>query len=137
MMSSLESEPHFTLPFDEISTISLVSESDEGCRDSLTKTISVESLKDHILKNMFNVFTPNQDGRNECFSIFDDSNKLDECGQWEVYNRWGTKVFESASHQECWDGTIGKNKKIAPEGVYFYIFTLGDFSITNYLELIR
>ena len=32
---------------------------------------------------------------------------------------------------------IGKNKKIAPEGVYFYIFTLGNFSITNYLELIR
>ena len=103
----------------------------------ITKAINIKSLKDYVINNMFNVFTPNQDGFNDCFSVFEESNKLYGCGQWSVYTRWGVKVYEASSPQDCWDGTIGKNKKIADEGVYFYIFTIGDFSITNYLELIR
>ena len=55
----------------------------------------------------------------------------------KVYLRKEFGLIRSKRLSHIWHMTIGKNKKIADEGVYFYIFTIGDFSITNYLELIR
>ena len=35
-----------------------------------------------------------------------------------VYNRWGTKVFETTDINEGWDGTY--NGEMQPIGVYIY-----------------
>jgi gliding motility-associated-like protein len=67
-----------------------------------------------------NIFTPNDDGINEGFIIkgiesFPNS-------QLQVYNRWGTLVFESPnySNQNPWDG------KNVEDGVYYWILIRSD-----------
>lgn len=61
-----------------------------------------------------NLFTPNNDGKNETFEL----TGLKEIGDWElmVYNRWGQRVYRSESYDNRWDGF----NEI--DGVYFYYF---------------
>jgi len=67
-----------------------------------------------------NVFTPNQDGVNELFRPFD--MKGITVLSLEVYDRWGRRVYQDAQPPIAWNGWHA-NLKIAPEGVYFYVFT--------------
>lgn len=67
-----------------------------------------------------NVFTPNQDGVNDWFRPFD--MKGITVLSLEVYDRWGRRVYEDAQPPIAWNGRHA-NLKIAPEGVYFYVFT--------------
>ncbi len=63
-----------------------------------------------------NVFTPNDDGNNDNFKLFAKNIRLQ---QFQVFNRWGEKVFETSDPQNGWDGTYkGSN---SPPGVYVYI----------------
>ena len=57
-----------------------------------------------------NAFTPNGDGLNDEFGI---SNAfiIEEFRSFEIFDRWGEKVFSAASGSEKWDGNL-KNQKI-------------------------
>lgn len=61
-----------------------------------------------------NVFTPNNDGINEVFEI----KYLPSNSQLTIYNRWGSKVYQSNNYQNNWNG------ENASDGVYYYILTL-------------
>ena len=37
---------------------------------------------------------------------------------WDIFNRWGLKVYSSDDLAESWDGTYGGQP--LPEGVYSY-----------------
>ena len=63
-----------------------------------------------------NVFTPNNDGYNDNFVIKQTEYKNIEL---QIYNRWGTKVFEDNNYQNTWNGTYNGN--LLPDGTYFYI----------------
>jgi gliding motility-associated-like protein len=72
-----------------------------GC--SATDTITVEkSAGGNANFSMPNAFTPNNDGKNDCFGVgrFGDIT-LEE---FSVYNRWGQKVFTTKNPSECWNG---------------------------------
>ncbi|HTQ64164.1 MAG TPA: gliding motility-associated C-terminal domain-containing protein, partial [Puia sp.] len=64
-----------------------------------------------------NAFTPNGDGKNDCFGI----------GRWggivlqefSIYNRWGQRVFATTNPSKCWDGTF--NGIPQDSGGYVYI----------------
>lgn len=61
------------------------------------------------------IFSPNKDGSNE--KLFVRCNGIREM-KFMIFDRWGTKVFESNDVTLGWDGTInGKNAEI---GVYAY-----------------
>ncbi|GGI56778.1 gliding motility-associated C-terminal domain-containing protein [Winogradskyella haliclonae] len=75
---------------------------------------------------IFNLFSPNDDGANDTFIIkgiesFENNLK--------IYNRWGNIVFEVNNYQNDWDGTsnagrvIRRNQKL-PAGTYFYTLEL-------------
>ncbi len=42
---------------------------------------------------------------------------------FQVFDRWGSKVFETNAFDEAWDGSINRGSK-APEGVYVYFIKL-------------
>ncbi|MEN0048475.1 MAG: gliding motility-associated C-terminal domain-containing protein, partial [Bacteroidota bacterium] len=63
-----------------------------------------------------NVFSPNFDGRNERFSVFPSCQFLEY--QLQVYDRWGTLIFQSEDREEGWMGLIGNRP--APQGVYVW-----------------
>jgi gliding motility-associated-like protein len=68
---------------------------------------------------MPNVFTPNNDGKNDVF-------KYDITG-WqnyhiEIFNRWGNKVFETEEIGKFWNGKKYNTEDDMPEGVYYGVF---------------
>ena len=80
------------------------------CNDTVFRKIDVEGY------DVFNVFTPNNDGVNDLF-LFD---------EWmingiyvEIYTRWGEKIFHWNDINIGWDGR-GYNGRDMEEGVYFY-----------------
>lgn len=89
--------------------------------------VSVSKLSVDI--SMPNVFTPNEDGLNDLFSI---SLSGYSSGQLRVYNRWGRLVFSSSGAILEWDGTIcGLD---ADSGVYFAIVELVDVNDYRLIE---
>ena len=65
--------------------------------------------------NVPNVFTPNDDGVNDMFTL---NNQNINLSNISIYNRWGNQVYYS-ENQIDWDGTF--NQKKCSDGVYFYV----------------
>ncbi len=61
-----------------------------------------------------NIFTPNNDGINDFFSIKGLDN---DTWQIFIYNRWGNLVFYSPDYQNDWDG------EKCSDGTYYYLLT--------------
>ncbi|MFZ4752526.1 MAG: gliding motility-associated C-terminal domain-containing protein [Chitinophagaceae bacterium] len=82
-----------------------------------------------------NSFSPNDDGLNDCYRIRHQANFKEY--YFTIYNRWGERVFETNSANECWDGKF-KNG-LAEIGTYFYylkaetncgkVFRKGDITV--------
>jgi gliding motility-associated-like protein len=88
----------------------------EGCtgQDTITVFVSPELAKNGI--EIPNAFTPNGDGRNDCFSArflgYITNLKL------SVYDRWGNRVFYTTNPSQCWDGS-NKGKQLQSD-VFVY-----------------
>lgn len=64
-----------------------------------------------------NVFTPNNDGYNDVFSLVTDHDI--EALTLTIFDRWGQKVYKEKNIEASWDGTtLGKP---AVSGVYYYV----------------
>lgn len=84
---------------------------------------------------MPNVFSPNNDGKNELYGPYLATSKgvpailpasrsvFDYLSVWDmkIYNRWGALVFESSSTNGMWDGRV--DGEYVSDGTYFVIFT--------------
>lgn len=94
---------------------------DTTCQDSLTMLIDVKKYsEDDII--VPNVFTPNNDGINDLFTI---KGLNFNCQEYKlyIYNRWGEIVYESEGEQISWDGTW-KNKTI-DAATYYWVLKSG------------
>lgn len=85
----------------------------QGCSNASNVTIEVLP---YCIKPL-NAFTPNKDGFNDNWFITN-GNCLKKATVL-VYNRYGSKVFESLDYKNDWDGTY-KNKPL-PDGTYYYV----------------
>uniref|UniRef100_UPI0035938DF9 gliding motility-associated C-terminal domain-containing protein n=1 Tax=Persicitalea sp. TaxID=3100273 RepID=UPI0035938DF9 len=65
-----------------------------------------------------NVFTPNNDGKNDSFTPLNCPEFLDKT-EFTVFNRWGVKVFETVDLAINWDGRSSAGQDL-PAGQYFY-----------------
>lgn len=83
------------------------------CSATASVTIIVE---DGLSLEIPNVFTPNNDGINDVFSI--KSSGIKEISL-EIFNRWGQKMYEFTGPKAAWDGYTGTGGK-APDGTYLY-----------------
>ena len=81
---------------------------------------------------IYNAVSPNGDGKNDYFFL--DGIAACPNNKVEVYNRWGTKVYETTSYDSNGnvfrgysDGrvTVNRNEKL-PTGTYFYILSFLD-----------
>ncbi|MCG9912192.1 MAG: gliding motility-associated C-terminal domain-containing protein [Flavobacteriales bacterium] len=103
---------------------------DNGCSAPVTDTIHV-ICPDYYEAVIPDIFTPNQDGVNDNFSI--ELKGVEELRLY-VYNRWGAKVFSTyitglsgiSQGINLWDGTF--NGTPCTDGVYFYV---ADFVLTG------
>ncbi len=87
---------------------------DNGC-DAEAQVRVVVDVYDRVLW-VPNVFTPNGDGINETFNVYGYGY---ETMLFQVFDRWGEKMFETTDPAVGWDGTF---KGVAmPPGVYVYV----------------
>lgn len=96
------------------------------CEDELTKPVTI-SAKATPEITLYNVFSPNNDGLNDCF-VFD--GEFLECREFKlkIYNRWGERMFETTSPTKCWNGRVQNTSTDVPQGTYYYLLWFGNDS---------
>jgi gliding motility-associated-like protein len=83
-----------------------------GC--AATDSIYIEEACESLIWYP-NSFTPNDDGKNDYFTIVGDNIKSFEI--W-IYNRWGELLFYSDNIEKSWDGIYHNNP--VPPGIYVW-----------------
>ncbi len=117
--------------------VTLVVKSDHGCSDTITKSIMVTEDFGIFVPN---TFTPNGDGLNDLF--FAKGYGITKF-EFEVYDRWGEKLFASTDINEAWDGTMStKGNKQIKEGIYTWRIKLTNVfgktkELTGHVTLIK
>ena len=95
---------------------------------SCTATATVEIVvEDGLTIEIPNVFTPNNDGANDVFTI--KSTGVKEIAL-QIFNRWGEKLYEFSGAKASWDGLAPNSAKV-PEGTYFYFVKATGFDGTE------
>ncbi len=92
--------------------VTLIVTNANGCVDTIQTTIIVP---EGIL--IPNVFTPDGDGINDEWYI---PNSGMESFRVQIFNRWGTKIFEAESDEIRWDGRSTAGVMMS-DGTYYYI----------------
>ncbi|WP_188133988.1 CshA/CshB family fibrillar adhesin-related protein [Chitinophaga sp. CF418] len=89
---------------------------DNNCvnRDSIT--VSVDLSAGLSVYPMPSAFTPNGDGKNDCFGLkyWGGVKAL----EFRIFDRWGTLVFSTQDAGACWNGTF--KGVLQPVGAYVY-----------------
>jgi gliding motility-associated-like protein len=87
-----------------------------------------------------NAFTPNGDGQNDVFRPT--KFRFIERVRFQVFNRWGQIVYETADPMINWNG-LNHSGKAVSDGVYFFSCEayesqgLTSINLSGYIELIR
>ena len=75
-------------------------------------------LCDTIEINVAEAITPNGDGVNDTWMIYNIENHPNNYVR--VFNRWGDLVFEARNYQNDWDGHIKSKSESLPDGASYY-----------------
>jgi gliding motility-associated-like protein len=97
------------------------------------------------LYDLPNTFTPNDDGKNDFFTPFPNYRFIAKV-DFQLFNRWGNKVFSTTDAAIKWDGKNESGVDLA-EGVYYYVCKVFEKRVEGiveqqevrkgYIELIR
>ena len=105
--------PNPTASPTETTTYTVTVSDDNGCETTVEVTVIVESACVDIF--VPTIFSPNNDGNNDILCVY---GSCISTINFEVFNRWGEKVFETTDPEACWNGT--QNNKELNSGVYIY-----------------
>ncbi len=117
--------------------------SSKRCEATDRVEVLIEGKGDLIIPN---VFTPNQDDKNDFFTVFpNEVNGIDIVNELTIYNRSGKIIFRNNSFDPGipelgWNGTV--NGSLAPSGIYYYaadvLFINGESSVyTGFVHLLH
>lgn len=103
------------------------------CADTVSVNLADSGFT--VLNSVPNIITPNGDNVNDCFSIMK-GEKLSACFNLQIFNRWGSKVYETGNKYECWNGKSDGDKPL-PDGTYFYIISINDVVRNGIVQITR
>lgn len=100
--------------------------SNSNCYEITSFKIEVENCPIEI----FNVVTPNDDGKNDTFIVSGLRDVYDKHKIF-IFTRYGMKIWEGDNDTPSWDGTSNKglahnSSKRLPTGTYFYIIEFNE-----------
>lgn len=88
-----------------------------GCvnNDTITVKVSAINAGGYLMPS---AFTPNNDGKNDCYAIkyWGTITQL----EFSIFNRWGERVFYTTQPGQCWDGTY----KGVPQDANVFIYMI-------------
>ena len=105
----------------ENTTVTMQLEHISGCTFESSFFLTIKKAPQNLFAP--NVFSPNNDGTNDEWTVFTSSNiVIEEC---KIYGRWGSLVYQSDGVPH-WDGKI--NSTDCEQGVYVYYikYSAGD-----------
>jgi gliding motility-associated-like protein len=107
-----------------------------GCAAVDSVTVNV-TAKGKVIFEVPNAFTPNGDGRNDCFGVKSWGGAVIE--EFAIFNRWGERVFNTKNATACWDGRFKGQPGAAGGYVYVIIAKTfcGPIKRTGTLILVR
>jgi gliding motility-associated-like protein len=88
----------------------------EGCQDTARAFIDVLPLTTWFMPN---AFTPNNDGLNDFFLGKGDLLGISDF-QLQVWDRWGSLVYQTNDPDAGWNGRKNNAGRLAPDGVYVW-----------------
>jgi gliding motility-associated-like protein len=95
-----------------------------GCVSTKEVTVAVECL-DFTVPN---IFTPNNDGKNDDFVPYytvggTTHNGVGNVSSYtiNIFDRWGRQVYNSSDPTKYWNGTLNNTQYLVPDGTYYYI----------------
>ena len=98
-------------------TYVLTATNSAGCSDTSSVVVTVIPY----CVNVKSAFTPNGDGINDYWSVYDQSGCFSTITA-QVFNRYGSLVYESQDYHNNWYGTY--NGQSLPDGTYYYLVTV-------------
>ncbi|MCK0189330.1 gliding motility-associated C-terminal domain-containing protein [Arenibacter sp. F20364] len=117
------------MPYGNYNSISAIETSMPLDRNS--KNNSADITLEPSCINIYNEFTPNDDGDNDYFRI--DCIETFPESELQVFNRYGALVYQKKAYQNDWrglanvNGVVGKGEPL-PTGTYFYILKTDSLS---------
>lgn len=101
---------------DTTTTFLLTGTNQFGCfsTDTISVVVTKAGNPSFVLPN---AFTPNNDGKNDCFGIKRWGNV--QIKEFSIFNRWGEKIFTTKDPKQCWDGRY--KGQLQETGGYVYI----------------
>lgn len=100
-----------------------------ACQRSASENVSVEVINcDSTLREIFvpSAFSPNEDGSNDLLRVRGSIKTM----KFQVFDRWGERVFFTEKQSLSWDGTYG-GKPLDP-AVFVYTLSATDILGANY-----
>jgi len=119
--TSIEIEPVHTYQEKGNYDITLITNNNFNCADTLVKEVKVDPAYNFYIPN---AFTPDNDGLNEVFTAVGEEIKE---FSMKIFNRWGEKIFETHDLEKGWDGRAKDGNEIAQQDVYVYNIRLKDY----------
>jgi gliding motility-associated-like protein len=86
-----------------------------GCKDSITKQVTIDFLLNQFFPT---AFTPDGDNVNDTFN-FVATGIIDSTFEMLVFDKWGGQVFQTNDVRQGWDGKSPSGLSL-PAGVYAY-----------------
>jgi len=138
--TSTTQNPIHLFPYNSNYVITLTA-TNPPCLDTAKKIISISDLANYLSIQAANVFTPNNDGVNDCFNLgmnplTNFGASFEGCADLTIYDRWGVPVYHSEYSGSCWDGRTTSGL-IVPEGTYFYMFDLNGIQKKGFVTVLR
>lgn len=96
-------------------TYTFLVKDENGCSATDTVAIEVKAVSSLFVPN---AFTPNNDGNNDVLQVYGDMSTV-EYFEFQIFNRWGEKVYETNSPRFTWDGSYRGSP--SENGVYIYL----------------
>ena len=132
---STEISPNHVFDYGDSFTTILEVSNFNGCSSTSDSIINTSSFEEQFDIVPPSVFSPNNDGRNDVFQL-DIPRGMAACTNLQIFNRWGSKIFESKGQNVAWDGRTTAGKKV-PVGTYFYILEINGVTKKGALTLLE
>lgn len=113
---STEFEPDYIFPGSGTFDVKLIAENPFGCKDSISKPVTIDFLLNFYAPN---AFSPNGDFVNDTFNVVV-SGIFDSTFTMTIFDRWGGEVYNTSDKRSGWDGKGTRSGKYLPGGTYVY-----------------